>query len=102
MYVSHAELQNPSVGYYLVPTILRQDGFRVRLYGPPREHAPAHVHVYSPGGSEAVFLLGDDRREPCLRDVVEMNRRDLARALRLVRENVTYLRACWRRIHGPA
>lgn len=28
-----------------MPTVLREDGFRVVVYGPPREHPPPHVHV---------------------------------------------------------
>ena len=29
----------------VTPTVLRGRGFDVRVYPPPREHGPAHVHV---------------------------------------------------------
>ncbi|MBA3345692.1 MAG: DUF4160 domain-containing protein [Gemmatimonadales bacterium] len=41
-----------------MPTVLVQEGFRVRIYLPPREHAPPHVHVVR-SGAEIVMALGD-------------------------------------------
>ena len=33
-----------------MPTVLHRDGFRVVIWLPPREHGPAHVHVFARGG----------------------------------------------------
>ena len=41
-----------------MPTVLRKDGFVVRVYGPPREHPPPHVHVERGPEEIVVIRLG--------------------------------------------
>jgi Domain of unknown function (DUF4160) len=37
-----------------MPTIIKQDGFRVVMY--PNDHIPSHVHVYKGGGEVRINL----------------------------------------------
>lgn len=46
-----------------MPTVLRIDGLRFVIW--PNDHAPAHVHVFSPE-AEAKIELGDEGSHPRL------------------------------------
>lgn len=77
-----------------MPTVLRERGLEIMIY--IRDHAPAHVHVFS-GGAEMVIEIETDLR---IRDNWGFNRRDQAIAKLIVSHNVEFLRLEWRRIHG--
>ena len=72
------------------------------IFGPTREHPPAHVHVFKGHHSEVVIRLGDPDQRPTLRETRGLGPRDTARALRLVREHADFLRERWRDLHGQA
>jgi hypothetical protein len=76
-----------------VPTVLRVDGFAVRIF--ENDHPPAHVHVYSAGGSCKVELATGTITKP-----VGMKVRDILRAARLVEANEKILIRKWDEIHG--
>jgi Domain of unknown function (DUF4160) len=80
-----------------MPTVLRQDGFAVRIY--TDDHEPMHVHVIK-AESEVVINLGDRQTAPWVRDNHGMSKRDERRALAIVGANRELLTAEWRRIHG--
>jgi len=82
-----------------MPTVLTEGGFAIRIYLPPREHEPPHVHVVK-GGGEAVIALGNDETPPVLDRVYGMRARDVLRAYRIVEANRTRLLEAWRRYHG--
>ena len=76
-----------------MPTILRIDGFAIKIYF--NDHGPAHVHVIKAEG-EAIISL-----DPII--ILRfwgMRRQDLAEAKRIVEENQTVLLRSWRNIHG--
>lgn len=85
-----------------MPTVIRQGGFRVRIFGPPREHGPPHVHVYK--GSEAVVVirLGLPGQGIAIREIHKMKRADVVKAYRLVEAHAYTLRKAWEHIHGQA
>ncbi len=83
-----------------MPTIVREDGFVVRVYGPPREHPPPHVHVEHGAESLVVIRLGHDAAPPLVWAVYGMKRTDVLRAFRLVEKHHALIEAAWRRIHG--
>ena len=88
------------MGYILgVPTVIRSDGFAVRILLPPREHGPPHVHVVK-GGSEAVIRLGPRGRPVELLEVYGMKTKDVLKAVRLVEASKDHLLAIWEEIHG--
>ena len=82
-----------------MPTVLVQEGFRVRIYLPPREHAPAHVHVVR-AGAEIVIELGDSNSAPSVLEIYGMRPRDPVHAYRIVEANQVSLLRAWRQYHG--
>ncbi|MEX2272133.1 MAG: DUF4160 domain-containing protein [Vicinamibacterales bacterium] len=77
-----------------MPTLIRKDGFEVRLY--TFDHPPPHVHVAKAGAILKIEL------STC--HVVEISGaisdRDVKRAERLVARNVEILKLEWEKYHG--
>ena len=82
-----------------MPTVLRDAGFRVRILLPPREHGPAHVHVFK-AGSVVVIDLPDKDQSLAIRSIQRMRDVDVVAAFRLVEANVEMLLEQWRKHHG--
>ncbi len=82
-----------------MPTVLRANGFQIRVYPPPREHGPPHVHIVKGDGSVIIELATTDR-EPRIRSVVSMRDTDIIAALRLVETHRDFLWVQWRTYHG--
>ena len=76
-----------------MPTVLRVDGFAVRIF--ENDHPPAHVHVYSAGGSCKVELSTG-----MVTRAVAIKPRDILRATRIVEANEKLLTRKWDEIHG--
>ena len=77
-----------------MPTIVRQDGFRVVIF--PDDHSPPHVHVFK-GGAEVRIELAD---KPIVLSVEgKIGNKDLVKALNLVIANQCELLEKWREIH---
>jgi hypothetical protein len=76
-----------------MPKIYDAHGFRVIIW--PNDHSPPHVHVFNADGEAVITLTG-----VWVREVVGMRSRDVARALKLVKENRAAFYQEWRRIHG--
>ena len=66
-----------------MPTVLRVDGFQVRIF--PNDHPPAHVHVFKTGAA-IVIELGTASRPPRIREISGMARPDAVKAVTLVEE----------------
>lgn len=81
-----------------MPTVLRLNGFNVRIY--TNDHEPAHVHVFKADGEVRIRLgLGGNR--PKLLEVSRrMSVRDAAQAVVMVEEHNDFLLLEWRKIHG--
>lgn len=82
-----------------MPTVLRVSGFSVRIYLPTREHGPAHVHVLR-GNSEVVILLNGSAEQVSVREVGNMPRAEVHRAVAVVEDHAEFLRQEWRKYHG--
>ena len=80
-----------------MPTILRVGGFQIRVYLPPREHGPPHMHVLKAGKEILVNLSPVGLRED-----FGMAARDIIGALRIVEANERLLLLEWRKHHGEA
>jgi len=95
-------IRTQQIGYVpSVPTVLRVAGFRVVIHFPPREHAPANVHVFD-GEGEVVIDLPSDTTPQRTRTVIGMNRANVRRAERIVAKHTGLLMQEWRRIWGPS
>lgn len=81
-----------------MPTILREQGFRIVIY--PNDHSPSHVHVFK-GSGEVRIDLGDEDSGPNLMSITgQISDKNVVKALYLVKENQAKLLAKWREIHG--
>lgn len=80
-----------------MPTVLRIDGFAVRIL--TNDHDPSHVHVVKAGG-EARIKLGSRDRAPEIMTLYKMSNREAARALEIVEKHNDELVEKWRDIHG--
>ena len=79
-----------------MPTLFRQDGFRVVIY--TDDHEPSHVHVLK-GETEVEIDLGSETKPPTI--VFSRGKRsDAKKALALVIDRQTNLLEAWRTIHG--
>jgi hypothetical protein len=82
-----------------MPTVHAESGFEVRIYLPPREHHPPHVHVIRAGG-EVIINLGQGEAPPDIREVHRMSTRDAICAYRIVERIRDDLLLRWREYHG--
>jgi hypothetical protein len=83
-----------------MPTVLRRGDLVVKVYGPPREHPPPHVHVHVGAEGLVVIRLGRAGEPPKVWRVYEASDQHVLRAYRLVEAEAAYLRAKWEEIHG--
>ena len=84
-----------------MPTVVREDGFSIRIYAPPREHPPPHVHVYK-AGELVIIELGVMGEPPTVRGLAAMSPSEVFKALRLVEQRREILIAAWEELHGKA
>ena len=80
-----------------MPTILREQGFRVVIY--PNDHLPSHVHVFKSNGEVRIELGGEESNPSLMTITGQISDKDVAKALYLVKENQDKLLAKWREIH---
>lgn len=76
-----------------MPTLVRQNGFRVMIH--TDDHAPAHVHCYR-GKKLVVVTLAD----LSVRDRQHASNRDVQVAVRIVEQHRDRLLQAWRDCHG--
>lgn len=84
-----------------MPTVLRQNGFQVRIYS--HDHFPPHVHVLRGAGLIVVYLNGEEGHEEgrlWVRECHGLNGREERQALALVESHYEFLRVKWEEIHG--
>jgi hypothetical protein len=77
-----------------VPTIIREDGYEIRIY--TLDHPPPHVHVAKAGAVLKIDLA------TChvIEIVGTISDREVRRAEALVTKHVQLLRDEWMKIHG--
>ena len=78
-----------------MPEIFREQGFKVVIYF--EDHSPAHVHVYR--GDMAIRIQIED---DCTILTAEgrISRKELKKAVKLVKSHQTELLKIWEEIHG--
>lgn len=77
-----------------VPTVIREEGFEVRIY--TLDHPPPHIHVAKAGAIMKIGLVTHQVTEI----VGEISDRDVKRAERLVAKHAQSLKEEWWKIHG--
>ena len=75
------------------PTVLREDGYQVKIY--PNDHPPAHVHVVRAGKEARVGL------DPIVvYNNWGFNNRELSKIQDIIEENQSLLLAEWDNYHA--
>ena len=82
-----------------MPVVVREGGFIVRLYGAPREHPPAHVHVHHGREGLVIVRLGMPGSPPEVWRVYQMKYRDVLRAYQIVKSHNDLIYQVWRSLH---
>jgi hypothetical protein len=77
-----------------VPTVIREEGFEVRIY--TFDHPPPHVHVAKAGAIVRIDLATHEVTEI----VGDISDRDVQRAERLIGRHAKRLKEEWAKIHG--
>jgi Domain of unknown function (DUF4160) len=77
-----------------VPTLIRKEGFEVRIY--TFDHPPPHVHVAKAGAIVKIDLSTYHAVEI----VGTISDRDVKRAERLVARNAQFLKLEWEKLHA--
>ena len=77
-----------------MPTLLREDGFDVRIY--TLDHPPPHVHVAKAGAVVKIDLT----THHAIEIVGSISDRDVKRAEQLVVRNAPFLKQEWENLHG--
>ncbi|MDQ2666215.1 MAG: DUF4160 domain-containing protein [Gemmatimonadota bacterium] len=78
-----------------MPTVMSLDGFTLKIYFPPREHGPSHVHVFC-GGDEMIIELAP----VAFRENYGLRAVQIVKAVPIVEDNLAMLQEEWRKIHG--
>lgn len=78
-----------------MPEIFREEGFRVVIYF--EDHIPAHVHIYKGDMAVKILIEGDCE---ILRAEGRISRKELKKAIKLVKAHQTELLTIWEEIHG--
>ncbi len=77
-----------------MPTLIREDGFEVRIY--TLDHPPPHVHVAKAG---AVVKIAPSTHH-AIEIVGSISDRDVKRAEQLVARHAQFLKQEWETLHG--
>jgi uncharacterized protein DUF4160 len=77
-----------------VPTLIREQGFEVRIY--TLDHPPPHVHVAKAGAIVKIDLS----THHAIEIVGAISDRDVKRAERLVAQHAQFLRLEWEKFHA--
>lgn len=81
-----------------MPTVYKEDGFRVVIY--PNDHLPRHVHVFK-AEAEVIIQLGNELELASIEQIYgNINSKEVAKALRIVQSNQAKLLVAWKTIHG--
>lgn len=80
----------------MVGVVLEDHEWRVKIYAPPREHGPPHVHAFKKGTKYEVKISLVDLR---VMGHTKMSRRNIKTVVYLIWENYDYLKDCWESLH---
>ncbi len=80
-----------------VGTVIENEKWKIKVFAPPKEHGPAHVHVLAKGlnaevkiSLEALEVIGSTK----------FNKRTVKDIIKYIHENYEFLWNCWEALHG--
>ena len=81
----------------VVGTVIENGKWKIKIYAPPREHGPAHVHVVAKGENAEVKISLVTLE---VIGTTEFSRRTVKSIIKFIHENYDYLWKCWENLHG--
>ena len=84
-------------GIMKVGVVLETSQWLIKVYAPPREHAPPHVHVIEKGSKAEVKISLVDLS---MMGRTRMSQRSVKKIMLYVWQNHSYLLECWEKLHG--
>jgi hypothetical protein len=80
-----------------VGTVIENEKWKIKIFAPPKEHGPAHVHVIAKGEKAEVKIslvtlemIGS----------TQFSVRSVKGIIKYIHENYEYLWKCWEALHG--
>ena len=80
-----------------VGTVIENEKWKIKVFAPPKEHGPAHVHVIAKGEKAEVkiSLVTLEVIGP-----TEFSKKTVRGIIKYIHENYEYLWNCWEALHG--
>jgi hypothetical protein len=80
-----------------VGTVIVNEKWKIKVFAPPKEHGPAHVHVIAKGEKAEVKIslvtlemIGS----------TQFSKKAVSGIIKYIHENYEYLWKCWEALHG--
>lgn len=80
-----------------VGTVLETDKWKIKVFAPPKEHGPPHVHVQAKGEKAEVKISLIDLS---VIGPTRFDKRSVKKIIIFVHQNFDYLWNCWEMLHG--
>lgn len=78
-------------------TVLENDKWKVKVYSPPREHGPPHVHVISKGDNADVKIYLETLE---VKGKTKFSKKSIKKIIKHLYKNYDYLMDRWETLHG--
>jgi len=80
-----------------VGTVIENNKWKIKVYAPPKEYGPAHVHVIAKGEHAEVKISLDSLE---MIGSTEFSKRAVKEIITYIHENYEFLWKCWEALHG--
>lgn len=80
-----------------VGTVIENEKWKIKVYAPPREHGPAHVHVIAKGEKAEVKISLIDLE---IIGTTNFTKKTVKGIIKYIYDNYDYLIKCWEELHG--
>jgi hypothetical protein len=82
-----------------VGTVIENEKWKIKVYAPPKEHKPAHVHVIAKGEKAEVKISLETLE---IIGSTEFDKRTVKGIIKYIHENYEFLMKCWEALHGKS
>jgi hypothetical protein len=80
-----------------VGTILENSRWKIKIFAPPKEHGPPHVHVIAKGENAEVKILLENLE---VIGSTRFSKKTVTGIVRFIYENYEHISNCWEALHG--
>ncbi len=80
-----------------VGTVIENEKWKIKIFAPPKEHGPAHVHVKAKGDKAEVRISLETLE---VIGSTKFNKRAVKGIIKYIHENYEILWNCWEALHG--